>query len=164
MTNQSKKPLTKGERNNNWGNIRYNPKIKGVIGKTPDNFSVFSSPEMGVRGIFVILKSYKDKGFDTIEEIITRYAPSSENNTRAYIQAVSRATGIDPKKKIDIEDPAILFPLTKAIVRHENGKDLLTFEIFENAKSLWKGFSDSGKAAFSAFVLFALGYLLSVLK
>jgi len=149
MTNQSKKPLTKGERNNNWGNIRYNPKIKGVIGKTPDNFSVFSSPEMGVRGIFVILKSY---------------TPSSENNTRAYIQAVSRATGIDPKKKIDIEDPAILFPLTKAIVRHENGKDLLTFEIFENAKSLWKGFSDSGKAAFSAFVLFALGYLLSVLK
>ena len=32
----------------------------------------------------------------TIRAIVTKWAPPNENNTRAYVENVSRLTGIDP--------------------------------------------------------------------
>lgn len=92
-----KKTGTRNWRNNNPGNIEYGDfaKRNGAIG-TDGRFAIF--PDMNVgRGAKETLlfegKNYRDK---TIAQAISRYAPSFENNTGAYIASVSRAAGVDP--------------------------------------------------------------------
>lgn len=79
-----------GIRNNNPFNIRYN-KLNKWIGLTGQNkgFCTFSSMEFGLRAGIVLLKNYvQKKKLHTLEEIIGRFAPASENNTRSYISFV----------------------------------------------------------------------------
>jgi hypothetical protein len=64
------------------------------------------------------LLSYYGRGLDTIEKIITRYAPSNENNTGAYIRSVEKFTGIDAKSVYPADQ---IRSLVKAIITHENG-------------------------------------------
>lgn len=72
--------------NNNPLNIRYNP-MNDWIGQTGDRrgFCTFSELAFGCRAALKLLRSYVSRGYDTIPEIISRWAPASENNTKAYI-------------------------------------------------------------------------------
>lgn len=75
---------------NNPLNVRYNPlnKWKGQIGSTK-GFCDFESLEFGVRAAaYLILRSYKRKGFKTYAQIIQRFAPPSENKTNLYFNYV----------------------------------------------------------------------------
>ena len=54
-------------------------------------------------------------------KIISRYAPSSENQTQAYIQSVASQLGITPDGKVDLSEIGTLTVFVKAIIRHENG-------------------------------------------
>jgi len=59
-------------------------------------------------------------------KIINKYAPSSENNTQAYIDALSKRLGVTGDQKLDLNDTTTLTGLIKGIARHEAGSDYLS--------------------------------------
>ena len=93
-------------RNNNPLNIRRSKdKWQGLDAKQSDSlFFKFESMEMGWRAAFIILtKTYYHKyRLFTIRKIISRWAPSVENDTEAYVKRVSDLTGIDPDEPLGI--------------------------------------------------------------
>lgn len=122
---------TCGERNNNPGNIR--PAGYTWQGQTgtaecgsSGTFIVFSSPEYGIRAIAKDLRTKFGRGLNTIRKIITVYAPPSENNTDAYIQAVSASVGALPDSPLDLNDSTTLIHFVYAIIQHENGRIIYT--------------------------------------
>jgi hypothetical protein len=114
--------VTRGERNNNPGNIRLGIKWQGMApDQTDPAFVQFQTPEWGVRAIARILLSYEKDGITTIRGIINRWAPPSDNNpTDAYIKNVSTRCNIAPDDYINITDQ--LFGLVSAIIYQENGE------------------------------------------
>lgn len=120
--------LPRGVRNNNPGNIDYNPRNQwegqlGLeIGVPKPRFARFDSPENGIRALGKLIRTYQNKhGLKTVEQIIGRWAPNNENNTKAYAEAVARALSVTPWANIDVNRVAMLRPLVEAIIRHENG-------------------------------------------
>lgn len=128
------KPLPRGIRNNNPGNIDYNPKA-GWLGladpPSDGRFCRFTTPAFGIRALARTIITYQDKrragdgsAIDTVADIISRWAPATENNTKAYIAAVCKAVGVSEDQTIDCRDYRIMRPLVEAIIRHENGMQL----------------------------------------
>lgn len=118
----------RGIRNNNPGNIDYNPRNdwQGQVGiergVPKPRFAEFIDPQSGIRALGKLIRAYQNKhGLKTIEQIISRWAPSNENNTRAYAEAVAKAVGVTAHANINVNRIAILRPLVEAIIRHENG-------------------------------------------
>ena len=117
----------RGLRNNNPLNIRRSSdKWKGLYATQNDKeFFQFLCPAYGWRAAFVILtKSYYAKrGINTIEGIITRWAPSNENNTEGYIRRVCEYTGLrrDQILPPPSERPAFWLMIGYAMARVENG-------------------------------------------
>jgi hypothetical protein len=113
----------RGIRNNNPGNIRHSVNAwQGMSSKQTDpDFVQFIAPEYGIRALAKLLTNYYTRdGLNTVRKIISKYAPSSENNTEAYAQAVSRALGVTPDTIISV--PQHLTALVEAIIKHENGQ------------------------------------------
>lgn len=120
--NASRLPL--GIASNNPGNIR--PGVDPWVGelKPPDprGYCRFDSPENGIRALAKNLLAYQRKhNLRTVERIIARWAPGSENDTEAYIRHVCQLTGYRRDEAIDVGDPDVLHDLVVAIIRHENG-------------------------------------------
>jgi hypothetical protein len=85
----------RGLRNNNPLNIRHNAdKFQGEIKGNDKSFKSFVSLTYGYRAAFVTLGTYLSNGFNTVEKIISRWAPPTENNTQAYISAVVKYSGV----------------------------------------------------------------------
>lgn len=85
---------------NNPFNIRYNPRNMW-IGLDKDQvyrgFCNFINVKYGIRAAcYLLMVSYRRKGVVSISEIISRFAPSSENNTDLYIQFVCNGLGCFP--------------------------------------------------------------------
>lgn len=118
--------MTRGERNNNPGNIRKGPsQWQGMLPaseQTDPAFVRFATPEDGIRALAVLLKNYSKQGFQTIATIIGKYAPSTENDTFAYAKAVGQSMGIPTNQVLNLNDPATLQSLVTAIIKHENGR------------------------------------------
>ncbi|SHM46656.1 hypothetical protein SAMN05216593_10148 [Pseudomonas asturiensis] len=130
------KKLPRGISNNNPGNIDYNSRNdwQGQIGieegVAKPRFARFDSPENGIRALAKLLINYRGKdgtpgiglqGIDTVRETINRWAPAVENNTDAYVRAVSAEAGVLPNESINIRDRRILLAVVTAIIKHENG-------------------------------------------
>lgn len=117
--------LPRGVRNNNPGNIRADgTPWQGMIPGTDRAFATFDSPESGIRALAKNLLTYQDKhGLNTVLGIIQRWAPATENNTQAYVSAVSKEMGVEPGDNLNLRDPETLNKLTKAIIKHENGRN-----------------------------------------
>jgi len=95
-----------------WGNL---PKSGG--------FAIFPNKESGISALGKQLKLYQNRDhLNTITQIINKYAPSSENNTTAYIKDVSQRTGFNANEKLDLNNQEILSKLVAAITKHENNK------------------------------------------
>ena len=98
--------LPRGIRNNNPLNIRRSKdRWKGMAEAQTDRaFVQFKSMAWGWRAAFHLLtRTYYHKyRLYTIRGIVTRWAPASENNTKAYIENVARLTGLDPDEHIGI--------------------------------------------------------------
>lgn len=95
---------TRGIRNNNPANIRRGCNWKGLIRQQKDReFCQFVTMTWGVRALLVTLRTYVVKHhLHTVREIITRWAPpSDDNNTEKYIEFVEKAVR-------DIDTPIIL--------------------------------------------------------
>lgn len=118
--------VSRGIRNNNPGNIDYsqNTKWAGQLAHNPaieSRFCRFESPTYGIRALAKVLITYNKKyGINSIAGIIMRWAPATENNTKAYIDQVAKACGVDPFAEIDVL--AHLRNLVPAIIKHENGQ------------------------------------------
>lgn len=123
---------TRGERNNNPGNIdRNHIKWKGM---SPDQsgdarFIVFTSAVWGIRALARNLLTYSTLypegtpgDIDTVREIVNRWAPPVENDTGAYVKSVASAVGVGADDPIDVTDEELMCRLVKAIIRHENGR------------------------------------------
>lgn len=113
----------RGIRNNNPGNLEYS-KTNPWVGQTGDDgrFAKFETPEHGIRALGRNLLSYQRQGIDTVNDIINRWAPPSDNNnTDAYIQAVCAQLGVTPDQPLDASNPDTLKALCASIIQHENG-------------------------------------------
>ncbi|EAT8440927.1 hypothetical protein ACFGRG_002821 [Salmonella enterica] len=113
----------RGIRNNNPGNLEYS-KTNPWVGQTGDDgrFAKFETPEHGIRALGRNLLSYQRQGIDTVNDIINRWAPPSDNNnTEAYIQAVCAQLGVTPDQPLDASNPDTLKALCASIIQHENG-------------------------------------------
>lgn len=115
----------RGIRNNNPGNIRHSAvKWVGQAVEQPDpDFVTFSAPEYGIRAICRILLTYQNiDQCKTIRQLIDRWAPPEENNTEAYIDAVSTSCGIGPDEPANVQLASVMTPLVFAIIHQENGE------------------------------------------
>ncbi len=116
----------RGIRNNNVGNIRHGDKWQGLSKEQTDkSFCQFDSMAYGCRALLKTLQTYNTKhGIDTVEGICSRWAPTNENDTEAYIQFVAKHTGLERNAKLDLaSNPKLYLSIAKAIAIQENGKE-----------------------------------------
>ena len=138
--------MTLGERNNNPLNIR---KVPGTHwkGELPQStpplggdggglFVRFETIEFGIRAAFVLLRTYSAKyDANCIRDIISRWAPPTENDTEKYIKNVCLWTGLGGLQRLTEED----WPkLVRAMGRQECGA-LLDEETIQRGFRLYKG-------------------------
>lgn len=118
---------TRAERNNNPGNLNYAGQTGAVLEEGSNaRFAKFGSTAEGVSALAKQIQRYGERGLDTVSKIINKYAPSSENDTKAYIEALSKRLGVSGDQKLDLNDSSTLTGLIKGIARHEAGSDYLS--------------------------------------
>lgn len=121
------KKTPRGIRNCNPGNLRLsNDNWKGLrMEQTDKEFFQFEEMRWGYRAMMRTLQNYrKVHGCRTITDFITRWAPSCENNTMAYIKVVCNQLGVPSVFIPDIEDRETMCAMAAAISRHENGVEV----------------------------------------
>ena len=126
--------LPRGIRNNNPLNIRRSKdQWQGLKKEQTDSaFCQFENLAYGWRAAFRLLTRtyYHTYRLYTIRAIVSRWAPPNENNTKAYVENVSRLTGIDPDEPLGIpsESPARWIALGAAMAIQECGWE--GFDVF----------------------------------
>ena len=120
------KAIPRGIRNNNPLNIRIgNVWLGEVDNPTDPHFEQFVSMTYGIRAAFVILRRYiKVYHRTTIPQVIDSWAPSSENNTTAYVDRVCQLSGIAPDAQLDYSDQEQMFRLVDAMIIVECGQHI----------------------------------------
>ena len=113
--------MNRGFRNNNPGNIRAGQGYRGEIGADDGGYAVFNTAFNGIRAIGYDLIAKMRRAVDTVAEIVTVYAPPSENDTAAYIKDVCRRTGFKSDDILSLNHVSVLVPLVTAIITHEDG-------------------------------------------
>jgi len=112
----------RGYRNNNPLNIRHNTDVfQGEIKGTDKSFKTFSTMPYGYRAAFVTLHTYLTRGWNTIEKIISHWAPPSENNTQAYISTVVKYSGVAADEVLTAANGADYILIVAAMSFVENG-------------------------------------------
>ena len=117
--------LPRGLRNNNPGNIRRNSDVfQGEKTSSDREFKQFKSMAYGYRAIFKILSNYyRNYKLDTIRKMIGRWAPENENNTKAYIKAVSDYAGTPADDPIYVNDREQMIRIVAGMSKVENGRE-----------------------------------------
>ena len=115
---------SRGLRNNNPLNIRHSKDVfQGEIKGNDKSFKTFSSLPYGYRAAFVTLATYLSRGWNTIEKIITKWAPPDENNTESYIANVEKWSGIPRNKVLTAFDGSDYILIVAAMSFVENGRN-----------------------------------------
>ncbi len=134
---------SRGYRNKNPGNIDWNARNKwvGQVGieqtGNPPRFAVFETHEHGIRALAALLTTYQDRyNLRTVRGIIDRWAPGNENNTDAYVHAVSRKIGVGEGDMLDLKTYAHMRPLVEAIIEHELGSNPYEARVIDEAMRL----------------------------
>lgn len=111
----------RGLRNNNPGNIRKGENWQGLAAQQLDpEFCTFETMAWGIRALVVLLRTYRFKyGLTTVKGIVNRWAPPTENDTGAYVNAVCDGW-VRPDEELPDTRDAYLF-LAQRIAKHENG-------------------------------------------
>jgi hypothetical protein len=145
----------RGIRNNNPGNLKYNPRIRyqGLADPPYDTggFFVFLTAVDGLRALMRDLLVGYLRGEETVYAIIHQFAPTSENDTASYIRSVCLALTqalkyeVRPDDALNIDSAAVIIPFARAIVRHENGRDPYTYADYL-AAARRAGVADAGQA------------------
>ena len=115
---------TRGYRNNNPLNIRYSTanNWKGkVLANTDGAFEQFTSMAYGFRAALYLFRKYIRQGYNTLEKIVGKWAPPSENHTGKYISFVVGKTQMAPDQILKPGDADALKILAHAMAWYENG-------------------------------------------
>lgn len=125
--------MSRGLKNNNPGNIRQSgTRYLGEVRPSQDKaFKQFETIAWGYRAMFVLLDSYCRRGYLTLRQMISRYAPPVENNTQVYLDFVCCRTGIHPDSPIDTHHAATMMLIVAAMSRIENGVETNMFDVTE---------------------------------
>lgn len=106
--------------NNNPFNLRYSN--NQWLGKDTTNkgpFEKYTSIETGLRAGMITLRNYRKlHGLSSIRDIMNRYAPSHENDTKNYIKRIKSEIKRDT---INLLDDNELVELSKVILELESG-------------------------------------------
>ena len=116
-------------RNNNPGNIREaGIPWEGRVG-SQSGFVTFDSPEMGVRAFTKNLYTYQSRGLNSIEDVVSTWAPPEDNNnTSAYIRNVSQALNLDPGAPLNLrQNPGRTAELIRAMTLQEGGQSSVDY-------------------------------------
>jgi hypothetical protein len=127
----------RGVRNNNPGNIRKGDPWFGLTGIDDGGYCTFEKPEHGIRAIAKVLQSYQSKhGLTTIRQMIYRWAPPADSNdTESYIDDVCAEIHASPTSPY-VLTPGRMFPLVKAIIRHEGCGGVYTDDLIRHSVDL----------------------------
>lgn len=119
---------TRGERLNNPGNIRItNQNWIGKIQPSSDqDFEQFDTPEHGIRAMGKIILTYFHNGINTIEGVINKWAPPSENPTDAYIENVCSRSGYNSTAPLMFTSLDDLAPVIMGMIDQEQGGCIYT--------------------------------------
>lgn len=105
-------PLNIRETSDNWVGLA-SPRAK-------DGFFNFTAPEYGFRAArIIILNSYANRGIKSVSQIISTWAPKTENNTEKYISFVVADSGL---RGTTIITKSNLRPLLVSMAKMESGK------------------------------------------
>ena len=120
----NKKPIPRGIRNCNPLNIRIGNVWLGEVPQPTDNeFEQFVSMFYGLRAGFILLRRYiRRYHLTTVPDIISRWAPGSENNTVKYIDTVCQLSGIAPDTQLDYGDEETMVNMVDAMILVECGQ------------------------------------------
>ena len=115
---------------NNAGNIEEGQGYAGETGefyatdrkdgKKP--FVKFDTPQMGVRAIFMDMRTKIKRHKGNLVNIINEYAPPSENRTDLYYKYVKNSLNGE-----DMVNETMLIPLVKAIINYENKEKVANY-------------------------------------
>lgn len=115
----------RGYLNNNPLNIRISKTKpwKGEVRPSRDlEFAEFRSMAWGYRAAFKLLDNYRRlHDCRTLSDFIERWAPPTENNTRAYIDFVAKRAEVDAEAILDTRDEVVMRKVVAAMSRMENG-------------------------------------------
>lgn len=124
----------RGERNNNPGNLNFVGQAGAELERPGGRFARFETAFDGLRALSRQLVLYAGRGINSVEKIISTWAPASDNNnTAAYIQAVSQRLGVNPQAALNINDPQTMSALMSSIIHHENGRNIYSKELIGKA-------------------------------
>ncbi|EBW6383523.1 hypothetical protein DPZ21_01810 [Salmonella enterica subsp. enterica serovar Stanley] len=121
------KGRTIADRFNNPANLRYAAGYETANTRS-GKFAVFPSLDEGVLAAAKQLQIYGTKGINNIHDIISKWAPSNENNTKAYIGHVVNATGRSEFEKLNLNDTRTLAKLITAMSVKEGAGSRLNEE------------------------------------
>ena len=129
--------IPRGIRNNNPLNIRRTLSVRWQGQADEQNdlaFVQFRSMQWGIRAAYCLFATYARRyGCTSPREIITRWAPPSENRTEQYIRLACQWSELQPDERLT---PAQWPRLARAMARMETGETLET-EIFAEAYGLY---------------------------
>lgn len=111
--------LPRGLRNNNPGNIESSINAPGQIKGGDPRFAQFQTPQQGLNALSGLLTNKYDG--QSLTQIINKYAPPHENDTKAYINTLAKSTGLDPNKPVDMSNPNVKASIMQGIIKIENG-------------------------------------------
>lgn len=106
-------------------------------------FQSFPTDEAGLAAMARQIRLYQNRDkLNTIEGIITKYAPPNENNTRAYIGDVSQKTGFGAGQQLNVNDPETMARLIAAMVSNEQSKG--HYDKYKDAKVVVEVLNNTG--------------------
>ena len=124
----------RGERNNNPGNLNFAGQAGASLERPGGRFARFETAFDGLRALARQLMLYAGRGINSVEKIVSTWAPASDNNnTTAYIRAVSQRLGVDPRAALNMSDPQTMSALMSSIIQHENGRNIYSRELINKA-------------------------------
>lgn len=130
--------IPRGIRNNNPLNIRTSA-TRWQGKRTPSTdpaFEQFDTMTLGVRAAFRILYTYVNRyQVRSIEGIISRWAPDTENNTARYIATVANALALPRSADVSLRDKSRVCALVYFMAHVENGQ-YIPFNIVSDAYDL----------------------------
>lgn len=130
-----------GVRNNNPGNLRQ----WGDMPRDARGYAMFPTPEAGLAAAVKNLRAQQQvHGLNTIESIVSKWAPPSENNTAAYISDVVKRTGFGARQQLNLDDPATVAPLLSGIIRHEGNSATYSDDMINKAVAAQLGAVNGG--------------------
>jgi hypothetical protein len=136
---------TRAFRNNNFGNLEYagqaGAELEKANAKGERRFAKFGSPEEGFRALANQLSSYAEgtskaigyQKVDTVRGIISKYAPSGENDTEGYIAQLSKSLGVRESDRLDLRNADVMTKVMRQIATIEGGAPQVSDQFIKTA-------------------------------